>query len=44
MRKYIIERTIPGVGGLDAEQLCGASVKSNAALAEIGTGIQWIES
>lgn len=44
MRKYVIERSLPGVGGLDAAQLCGAAAKSNAALAEIGKDIQWVES
>ena len=44
MRKYIIERSLPGVGSLNDEQLCGASAKSNAALAEIGKDIQWVES
>ena len=44
MRKYVIERSLPGVGGLDAVQLCGAAAKSNAALAEIGKDIQWVES
>jgi hypothetical protein len=44
MRKYVIERSLPGVGGLDAVQLCNAAAKSNAALAEIGKDIQWVES
>jgi hypothetical protein len=44
MRKYVIERSLPGVGGLDAAQLCNAAAKSNAALAEIGKNIQWVES
>ena len=44
MRKFVIERSLPGVGQLDAVQLCGAAAKSNAALAEIGKDIQWIES
>ena len=45
MRKYIIERELPGVGGMQGEQLKGAAAKSNEALAEIGpTDIQWVES
>ncbi len=44
MRKYVIERSLPSVGQLDAVQLCGAAAKSNAALAEIGKDIQWVES
>ena len=44
MRKYIIERDIPDVGTLEREQLRAAAAKSNEALAEIGPGIQWVES
>ena len=44
MRKYIIERDLPAVGSMDREQLKAAAAKSNAALAEIGTDVQWVES
>jgi hypothetical protein len=44
MHKYIIERDIPEVGSLEREQLRGAAAKSNAALAELGPQIQWVES
>jgi hypothetical protein len=44
MRKFIIERELPAVGSMEREQLKGAAAKSNAALAEIGTDIQWVES
>jgi hypothetical protein len=44
MRKFVIERDIPGVGSFDAEQLCGAAQTSNAALDKLGTDIQWVES
>jgi len=44
MRKYVIERSVSGIGGLSAEQLSGVAAKSNAALAEIGTDVQWVES
>ena len=44
MRKYIIERAIPAVGSLERKQLAQASAKSNAALKELGTDIQWVES
>jgi hypothetical protein len=44
MRKYVIERDIPGVGGFSAKELCGAAQTSNAALAKLGTDIQWVES
>ena len=44
MRKFIIERDIPAVGSLGRDALCVAAGKSNAALRELGTDIQWIES
>jgi hypothetical protein len=45
MRKYIIERELPGVGGMEGEQLKGAAAKSNEALCAIGpSDIQWVES
>ncbi len=44
MRKYLIEREIPGVGEFDAGQLCGAAKTSNAALDKLGSGIQWLQS
>jgi len=44
MHKYIIERDLPEVGTLEREQLRGAAAKSNAALAELGPEIQWVES
>lgn len=44
MRKFIIEREIPAVGSMEREQLKGAAAKSNAALTELGTDIQWVES
>ncbi len=44
MRKYVIERDIPAVGGFDAKELCGAAQTSNAALAKLGSDIQWVES
>ena len=44
MRKFMIEREIPGVGGLDACELAEAARKSNGVLAELGPGIQWQQS
>ena len=44
LRRYIIERDIPGVGTLDREQLRGAAAKSNEALKKLGSDIQWVES
>ena len=44
LRKFIIERDIPKVGTLEREQLRGAAAKSNAALRQLGSDVQWVES
>ncbi|MFT3957220.1 MAG: DUF4242 domain-containing protein [Piscinibacter sp.] len=44
MKRYVIERNIPGVGGLDRTQLKDASATSNAALAQLGGKVQWVQS
>jgi uncharacterized protein DUF4242 len=44
MRRFLIEREIPGVEKLDAEGLSDAARTSNAALAKLGPDIQWVES
>lgn len=44
LRRYIIERDIPGAGTLEREELRGAAAKSNGALRELGPDIQWVES
>ena len=44
MKKYIIERDLPGVGGMSAAELCGAAQTSNAALAELAPRVQWQHS
>jgi hypothetical protein len=44
MKRYLIERNIPGVGSLNSQQLKEASSTSNAALAELSGKVQWVES
>jgi hypothetical protein len=44
MKKYLIEREIPGVHQLSGEELKGAAATSNEALAKLGPKVQWIES
>ncbi|MGR3292224.1 MAG: DUF4242 domain-containing protein [Paracoccaceae bacterium] len=44
MKRYVIERDIPGIGSFDAEQLSGASATSNKALAELAPRVQWQHS
>ena len=44
MPKFLIEREIPGAGGLSAEELQSISQKSCGVLREMGPQIQWVES
>jgi len=44
MKRYVIEREIPGVGKLDGAQRQGVAETSNAALAKLGGKAQWLQS
>lgn len=44
MKRYMIEREIPGIGDFSLTELCGAARASNSALAKIGPAIQWQHS
>ena len=44
MKRFLIERDIAGVGGLDRQQLKQAAATSNAALAELSGRAQWVQS
>jgi hypothetical protein len=44
MKKYLIERSIPGVDKLTQPELQGAAATSNAALAKLGPKVQWVQS
>ena len=44
MKTYVIERDIPGVHTLNAEQAKGAAATSNAALAKLAPKVQWVQS
>ena len=44
MKRYIIERELPGVGAMTHEQLAGAADKSNRTIAELDGRVQWIQS
>ena len=44
MKRYVIERDIPGVGNLNGEQLKTAAATSNAALAKFSGNVQWVQS
>jgi hypothetical protein len=44
MPKFVIERDMPGVGGMTKEQALAASQTSCAVLNKLGPQIQWLES
>jgi hypothetical protein len=44
MPKFIIERQVPGAGGLTSENLRAMSQKSRDVLCTLGSDIQWIHS
>ena len=44
MKKYVIERAIPGVDKLGGTELKGAAATSNTALAQLAPRVQWLES
>ncbi len=44
MKKYVIERAIPGVDKLGGAELKGAAATSNSALAQLAPRVQWLES
>ena len=44
LRRFIVERDIPGVGSMSLTELCGAARASNQAVDQIGQEIQWQHS
>ena len=44
MKRFVIERDLPGVGSMDQNQLREAAAKSNEALAKLNGRVQWVES
>lgn len=44
MPKYVIQRSVPGAGRMDPDQLHQLAGKSNGVLTELGTDIQWVHS
>ena len=44
MKRFVIERNLPGVGALNREQLKDAAGTSNAALAKLAGRVQWVQS
>ena len=43
LKRFLIERDIPGVGGMSLVELCGAARASNQAIIKVGK-IQWQHS
>lgn len=44
MKKYVIERDIPGVEKLNRDELKGAAATSNGALSKLAPKVQWVQS
>jgi uncharacterized protein DUF4242 len=44
MKRYLIERHIPGVGGLTAAQYKALAATSNAAIGKLAGSVQWVQS
>lgn len=44
MKKYVIEREIPGVGDMNEGELSGAAKASNDALDKLAPKVQWLHS
>lgn len=44
MKKYVIERSVNGIGGKDANGLSDIAKTSNGALAKLQPRVQWLES
>ena len=44
MKRYLIERELPGVGSMTGDELKGAAATSNQALGELAGRAQWVQS
>jgi uncharacterized protein DUF4242 len=44
MKRYVIERDLPGVGNMSREQLKDAATTSNEALSKLSGKVQWVQS
>mgnify|MGYP001604944874 FL=1 len=44
MKRYLIEREMPGVGGKTAAEICHAAEVSNQAIAQLAPRVQWQHS
>lgn len=44
MKRYVIERALPGVGQMAQDELKDAATTSNAALSQLAGKAQWVQS
>ena len=44
VKRFIIERDIPGIGEMSITELCGAARASNEALSQLAPRVQWQHS
>ena len=44
LKRFVIERGIPGIGDFSETELCSAARASNTALSDMKAGIQWEHS
>lgn len=44
LKRYLVERDIPGIGSMSLVELCGAARASNQAVDQIGGSVQWQHS
>ena len=44
LKRYLIERDIPGIGSMSVVELCGAARASNQAIEQLGQDVQWLHS
>lgn len=44
LRRFMVERDIPGIGGMSIVELCGAARSSNQAMGKVEGVIQWQHS
>lgn len=44
LKRFVIERDVPGVGAMTTLELCGAARASNAAIDKMSNDVQWQHS
>ena len=44
MKKFIVEREVPGAGAMTADELRGVACTSNAALREMNAPYHWVQT